>query len=430
VSPPAACFPGQELTELTIHPARYHNRAGDIYRETIMPITLLLDLDDTLLSTNMDVFIPAYFKALSVALADKVAPEVMLPALTNGTKQMMTAMDPAVTLKEVFDSYFFPPLGLERHLLQADIDHFYDQQFPSLGSLTKPIPGAVEFVEWAFEMGHRVVIATNPFFPLKAVQHRLRWAGLPPEKYPFALVTSYETFHFTKEMVAYYPEIMTQLGWPDGPVLVAGDDLQREVTPSRSAGFPIYLVRTNGRMKDDPEDIPQGRLADCRSWLEQVQPESLSISLKSPAAILANLRATPAGISTYLKGLPEDAWRVSPAPGEWCLTEVACHLRDVEREVYQFRIRKVLQENDPFLAGISTDEWVSERRCAEEDGVQALHDFVAARKETLQMLDTLEVEWNRSSRHAIFGPTSLLELARFMVEHDRAHVQQAWKTRP
>jgi len=30
-----------------------------------MPITLLLDLDDTLLNTNMDVFIPAYFKALS-----------------------------------------------------------------------------------------------------------------------------------------------------------------------------------------------------------------------------------------------------------------------------------------------------------------------------------------------------------------------------
>ena len=30
-----------------------------------MPITLLLDLDDTLLNTNMDAFIPAYFQALS-----------------------------------------------------------------------------------------------------------------------------------------------------------------------------------------------------------------------------------------------------------------------------------------------------------------------------------------------------------------------------
>ncbi len=77
-----------------------------------MPITLLLDLDDTLLETNMDVFIPAYFKALSAALAEKVAPEVMIPALTGGTKAMMVNMDPALTLREVFDAHFFPKLGI------------------------------------------------------------------------------------------------------------------------------------------------------------------------------------------------------------------------------------------------------------------------------------------------------------------------------
>ncbi len=75
-----------------------------------MPITLLLDLDDTLLNTNMDAFIPAYFQALSGALADMVAPEVMLPALMGGTKAMLANMDPALTLREVFDAHFFPRL--------------------------------------------------------------------------------------------------------------------------------------------------------------------------------------------------------------------------------------------------------------------------------------------------------------------------------
>ncbi len=79
----------------------------------IMPITLLLDLDDTLLESNMDVFIPAYFKALSTALADKVAPEVMIPALTSGTKAMMVNMDPGAALcgKSLMPN-FFPNLGL------------------------------------------------------------------------------------------------------------------------------------------------------------------------------------------------------------------------------------------------------------------------------------------------------------------------------
>ena len=43
----------------------------------------------------MELFIPAYFKALSVTLADMVAPEVMIPALTSGTKAMMVNLDPA-----------------------------------------------------------------------------------------------------------------------------------------------------------------------------------------------------------------------------------------------------------------------------------------------------------------------------------------------
>ena len=105
-----------------------------------------------------------------------------------------------------------------------------------------------------------MVIATNPLFPLKAIQHRLRWAGLPPEKYPFALVTSYETFHFTKETVAYYPEMLAQLGWPDDPVVMVGDDIEREVKPTRAAGLPVFWVRKPGEVSAEPAGVPQGPL--------------------------------------------------------------------------------------------------------------------------------------------------------------------------
>jgi FMN phosphatase YigB (HAD superfamily) len=232
-----------------------------------MPFTLLLDLDDTLLATNMDAFIPAYFQALSAALAKKVAPEIMLRALTSGTRAMMANLDPALTLREVFDSIFFPRLGLEREEIQAEIDRFYDEVFPGLGVLTKPIPEAVRLVDWAFAQGHRVVIATNPLFPLKAVQHRLRWAGLPPEKYPFTLVTSYESLHYTKETVAYYPEVLAQLGWPDDPAVMVGDDIEREVKPTRAAGFPVYLVCKSGEAIAEAEVVSQGTLESFRGWL-------------------------------------------------------------------------------------------------------------------------------------------------------------------
>ncbi len=393
-----------------------------------MTITLLLDLDDTLLETNTDVFIPAYFKALSVALADRVAPEVMIPALTGGTKAMMANLDPALTLREVFDAHFFPLLGTERLALQESIDRFYDNVFPTLGVLTRPIPEAVRLVEWALEQGHRVVIATNPFFPLKAVQHRLRWAGLAPEKYPFALVTSYETFHFTKETVAYYPEVLGQLGWPDDPVVMVGDDIDREVTPTKAAGFPVFWVRGSDEVSKEQQGIPHGKLESFRGWLESIDPGTLKISLQTPEALLACLRSTPAALSTLVGSLAEDEWKCKPAPNEWCLTEILCHLRDVEREVNLPRLRKVLDEENPFLPGQDTDRWVEERHCDDQDGCQILEDFINARKEMLNLLDDMQPDWTRTARHAIFGPTTLLELVGIIAGHDRVHIQQIWKT--
>jgi FMN phosphatase YigB (HAD superfamily) len=392
-----------------------------------MSFTLLLDLDDTLLDTNMDTFIPAYYRALSGALADKVAPEVMLPALVGGTRAMMANLDPSLTLREVFDAQFFPNLGLDRDVLQATIDHFYDEIFPTLGSLTKSVPEAVRLVDWAFEQGHRVVIATNPFFPLKAVQHRLRWAGLPPEKYPFALVTSYETSHFTKETVAYYPEVMAQLGWPEDPAVMVGDDIEREVKPTQAAGLPVFWVRRSGEVSE-PAAVPQGTLDSFRGWLEKTDPETLKLAFETPQALLACLRSTPAALATITASLSSEVWARQPAPGEWCLTETICHLRDVEREVNLPRIRKVLAEENPFLVGEVTDVWVKERQSAKQDGRQALAEFTTARKESLGLLNGLQAEWSRPARHAIFGPTALQELVGFVAGHDRAHIQQVWKT--
>ncbi|MGC8857139.1 MAG: HAD family hydrolase, partial [Anaerolineae bacterium] len=217
-----------------------------------MSLTLLLDLDDTLLDTNMEAFVPAYFQALASHLSSLVSPEAMLPALMAGTRQMMVSEDPARTLQQVFDAEFFPRLGIERQALKDAIEDFYDQVFPTLGTLTRPRPEAVELVEWAFSRGYRVAIATDPFFPLKATQHRLRFAGLPPEKYPFALVSAYETFHFTKSHAAYFAEVLGRLGWPEGPVLMVGNDAERDLAPASRLGLATFWVNGDPAQSSGP----------------------------------------------------------------------------------------------------------------------------------------------------------------------------------
>ena len=57
--------------------------------------------------------------------------------------------------------------------------------------------------------------------------------------------------------------------------------------------------------------------------------------------------------------------------------------------------------------------------------MQALRDFTNVRMDVLNMLENLTPEdWNRPSRHAIFGPMSLRELVNIIAGHDILHVQQ------
>ena len=86
-----------------------------------MTITLLLDLDETLLDTNLGAFVPAYYQKLATHLAPHVPPESLLKYLMLGTRQMMASEDPSRTLREVFDENFYPFLKMDHDAVQPAI---------------------------------------------------------------------------------------------------------------------------------------------------------------------------------------------------------------------------------------------------------------------------------------------------------------------
>ena len=391
-----------------------------------MTLTLLLDLDDTLLETNMGAFIPAYFQALSKHLAEYVQSEKMLPALMKGTELMLASEDPTHTLQEVFEAYFYPKLGIPKEQINHVIEQFYDEVFPSIGSVTKKREGAVELVNWAFSKGYRVAVATDPLFPRKAVYHRIRWAGLDPER--FELVSSFETFHFTKSHPAYFAEVLGRLGWPNEPILMVGNDVERDLKPAQSLGLKTYHVNEESASGSGPEAGDGGKLSDLRSWLESTDLASLEPSIQNPAAILAVMLSTPAVLQSLVASVPDGAWPRKHIAAEWALVEVICHLRDTEREIHQMQVNTLLKENEPFISRPDSTVWAKERNYLKEDGRKALQDFASARTETLTKLKGLQdAVWKQKARHAIFGPTHFQEVIGFMADHDRMHIQQAWK---
>ena len=394
-----------------------------------MTLTLLLDLDDTLLNTNIDSFIPAYFQALAKELAPHIAPELMLRALMSGTKRMMENEDFSQPLEQVFNAEFYPQIKSPREKISDALENFYDHIFPTLGGLTTPKPEAKPFIDWATAQGFRIAIATDPLFPRKATHHRLRWAGFEPEQ--FEIVSSFEHFHFTKTHPAYYAEILGRMGWPDGPVLMVGNDMERDIRPAQMLGLATYHVDDAPTPPSGLEAGARGKLADLRLWLESTDPASLTPSFKSVDSVLGVLYATPATLNGLSHSLNKTAWAHKPAAEEWCLKELVCHLRDTEREVHQMQIELFREQGEPFIPRPDISVWANQRDYMHEDCAVALKEFNEARRKTLDMLKETTVEnsaWERKARHAIFGPTNFLEVIGFIAEHDRLHIQQAWNT--
>jgi FMN phosphatase YigB (HAD superfamily) len=400
-----------------------------------MDLTLLLDLDNTLLDSDMDTFLPAYFQAFSGFLQDKVEPELMLSALLSGTRKMMASSDPSRTLQQVFDDEFFPKIGLERDELQPRIDQFYEEVFPTLSYLTRPRPEAVDLVNWALAQGIRLAIATNPLFPLAAIHHRMRWANLPPEDFRFSVVSAYETFHFSKPSPLYFAEVLGRMGWPEGPILMVGDDVERDLPGSHALGLPTYWI--NSSEAKAPAGIilsGRGSIADLHPWLEGTDLSKLEPALATPGPLIAMMLSTPAVIAGVLIPFLKPGQVVDPVlkrrpfTNEWSLTEILCHLRDTELEINLPRLRMLLELDEPFIPARDTDSWAVERDYKSQDASQALSDFTIARVQTVELLRGLEGEWRRTARHAIFGPTDLLEMVKFMAEHDKLHIRQIQST--
>ncbi|MBK7451673.1 MAG: DinB family protein [Anaerolineales bacterium] len=390
-----------------------------------MKLTLLLDLDETLLNTNQDIFFPAYLQALSTNFASFLDPKLVMRALLSSIEKMNQNQDATRSLKDVFSDEFCPMVGMSREALDTHIDDFYSRVFPSLRGITSQIPEVQPFVDWAVAQGYRLVVATDPLLPRPATRQRVQWAGLDPEQ--FELISTFEDFHFLKNYPAYYAEVLGRIGWQDGPVLMVGNDMERDIMSARKLGLATFFIETESGSTSGSEAGPRGTLADLRRYLETTDLASLTPSLKAKDAIMTVFSSTPAVLDGLLRNLSTDDWKRKLSASEWTLTELICHLRDTEREVHLMQLKLFSDKDEPFIPRPDTSVWASQRDYLHEDGPTALREFNDARLATLEILYSTPAEgWGRKARHAIFGPTDFREVAGFMADHDRMHIHQAW----
>lgn len=201
---------------------------------------VLFDLDGTLLHIDTGRFIESYTRLLAAWFAQWIPTDRFVSHLLEATWKMIENRDPKRTNKEVFDEAFYPAVGMSAEAMAPHLAEFYAREFPKLRELAAPPdPAAREAVSVVLAHDVTAVIATHPIFPAVAIHSRMEWAGIAD--LPFALVTSYETSHFSKPHPEYFQEVAALIRCDPRDCLFVGNDAMEDAA-ARKVGMETYLV--------------------------------------------------------------------------------------------------------------------------------------------------------------------------------------------
>ena len=209
---------------------------------------ILFDLDGTLLPLDQNYFVRVYFKSLTEKLAgDGYDPKRFSEAMKVGIYKMVTN-DGSDTNENIFWKSFSAAYGKDCRVDEPLFEEFYDKRFPKIQSEVGYSSRADEVVKELKSRGYRLVLATNPVFPMVATLERMRWAGISRED--FEIITTYENSRYTKPNPDYYRTLAKALGVLPEECLMVGNDTTDDGS-AKKAGMKVFiltdcLLETNG----------------------------------------------------------------------------------------------------------------------------------------------------------------------------------------
>ncbi len=228
--------------------------------------TILFDLDGTLLPMEQDAFVKAYFGGLAKRLAPHgYDPQELVKGIWEGTAAMVRN-DGSMSNESAFWRSFASRFGEQATKDIPLFDAFYREDFDKVQSSCGYTPYARALIDALHREGVQTVLATNPIFPAIATEKRMAWAGLSPSD--FTLYTTYENSRFCKPTLAYYTDILKQLGACPEDCLMVGNDVDEDMIAA-SLGISVFLLTDHLiNRSDTPIDkFPHGSFPELFRFL-------------------------------------------------------------------------------------------------------------------------------------------------------------------
>ena len=226
---------------------------------------ILFDLDNTLILFNESRFYEEYFHRIERRFADLMPADIFRKRLISATHALLQNNGEMVNV-EYFMNAFAEQFPDRRASLWNRFLSFYETDYDEI-KVNLSLPNNLhKTFNKIVPSGVKLVLASNPIFPLNVQMKRLAWAGL--DHYHFDLVTHIENMSYCKPRIEYYLEICRKINEPPQACLMVGNDpindmiaakagLKTYLTDDSKDSWRVTLEASEDQLKDQIQNIPE-----------------------------------------------------------------------------------------------------------------------------------------------------------------------------
>ncbi|MGK0367052.1 MAG: FMN phosphatase YigB (HAD superfamily) [Thermoproteota archaeon] len=202
---------------------------------------LLFDLDGTLVDMDKKFEFPLMLRAIK-RFFKFIRPHKFPGAFWSAIKEIQRGTSEKTNHELLRQELMKKGFGT-REELEEILDKVLNTDFPKAAKHFSPVAGALETMKLVNQLRKekkiRCILATNPMFPLSAVELRLTAGGFDPADFEF--ITHSQNSYSCKPHVQYYQNLVDKLDLDPSKCLMIGNDPAKDL-PASALGIRTFLL--------------------------------------------------------------------------------------------------------------------------------------------------------------------------------------------